>query len=272
MAFAFQLQDSLRYRDSQIALEFAAGESLESILSRYLIAVETSADTQLLTSILLLDEEGKHLWHGAAPSLPRSYCEAIDGSPIGPQAGSCGTAAYRGEAVYVTDVEEDPLWTDYKELAREYGLRACWSTPIRSAGGAMLGTFAVYHLTPRGPTSDETNAIRLITGHVASAIEWAQGRQDIKEAYATNNAEKAVKAYPTLVSSNDETAGAAPSDHDQAHSIQLELYAANFERYAGMVTSPALSNALETVARDCRDLVDVFRRARKIGSLKDRFD
>jgi GAF domain-containing protein len=182
MPFAFQLQDNLLLRNSQIAHEFAAGESLETVLGRYLLAVESAADTQLLTSTLLLDEDCKHLWHGAAPSLPKSYCEAIDGMEIGPNAGSCGSAAYLGRAIYVSDIAADPLWNDYRELAAEHGLCACWSTPIRGADGAVIGTFAVYHLTPRGPTPDEIEAIRLITGHVAQAIEWAHDRQDIEPA------------------------------------------------------------------------------------------
>src|SRR3954449_4826110 len=124
MAFALQLQESLRHRDSQAALELAAGESLEAVLGRLLLAVESAADTQLLTSILLLD--GKRVRHGAAPSLPKSYCEAIDGLEIGPNAGSCGTAAYFGKSVYVTDVVTDPLWQDYRNLALQHGLRACW--------------------------------------------------------------------------------------------------------------------------------------------------
>ena len=94
---------------------------LES-LTRY---VEENGD-HVLASILLVDHDGLHLRHGAAPSLPASYCDAIDGAPIGPSVGSCGTAAYRREPVFVSDIATDPLWADFRDLALGAGLRACW--------------------------------------------------------------------------------------------------------------------------------------------------
>lgn len=95
-------------------------------------------------SILLLSTNGKSLHHGAAPSLPAAYCQAIDGVKIGPTVGSCGTAAFRGEPVFVGDIASDPLWADYKVLAGQYDLAACWSRPIFSTSHKMLGSFAVY--------------------------------------------------------------------------------------------------------------------------------
>jgi GAF domain-containing protein len=128
-----------------------ADRPLEETLGELIRIVESSSSTGVLGSILLLDEDGKHLRHGAAPSLPKAYCEAIDGFEIGACAGSCGTAAYLGAAVYVSDIEKDPLWADYKELALAHGLRACWSVPIQTHGGKVLGTFAMYHREPREP-------------------------------------------------------------------------------------------------------------------------
>lgn len=247
MAFAFDLQDSLLDRDRRIAIEFAAGESLEAILSRALLAVESAADTRLLTSILLLDEGGRHLWHGAAPSLPKDYCDAIDGTEIGPDVGSCGTAAFFGRAVYVTDVATDPLWKDFRDLALEHGLRACWSTPIRGANGAMLGTFAVYHPEPGSPTAEEIEAIRLITRHVAQAIEWSRDRQDLQ----------ARGGHLKLVSTRepDETLPPTDAEDGRAFSIHLQRYAEQFDRYAAMVESEELAGGLKNVARDCRNLM-----------------
>lgn len=177
MAFALKLQDSLRDREAQVRSEFGQGDALELILTRYLLAVEAEADSFILTSILLVD--GGHLRHGAAPTLPPAYCEAIDGLAYGPVAGSCGTAAHYGRPIYVTDIENDPLWADYKQLALEHGLRACWSTPIFDDDRAVLGTFAIYHLTARGPTKEEIAAIATITDHVARAISWSRGAQDV---------------------------------------------------------------------------------------------
>ena len=182
MAFALQLHESLRQREARVPSEFEQGEALGVILSRYLLAVEAEADSFILTSILLLD--GQILRHGAAPTLPAAYCAAIDGSEIGPCAGSCGTAAYSGRPVYVTDIAADPLWADYKHLALPHGLRACWSTPIRDEEQAVIGTFAIYHLAKRGPTADEIAAIREITDHVARAISWSSSARELARQHA----------------------------------------------------------------------------------------
>jgi len=177
MGFALQLRDSLQLRESQVPVEFANGDSLGVVLTRDLLAVEAAADTDMLTSILLLD--GRQLRHGAAPNRPPAYCAAIDGADIGPKAGSCGTAAFSGRSVYVTDIANDPIWADYRDLALAHGLRACWSTPIFDDQGAVIGTFAIYHLTPRAPISDEIEAIQTITDHVARAIMWSNRPQDM---------------------------------------------------------------------------------------------
>jgi diguanylate cyclase (GGDEF)-like protein/PAS domain S-box-containing protein len=124
-----------------------------------------------LCTILLLDESGAHVRHGAAPSLPASFVAAIDGAAIGPNVGSCGTAAWRGERVVVTDIERDPLWADWTALAREYGLKACWSTPVLSSQGKVLATFAVYYREPCEPQADELRTIDNLAAMTAIAIE-----------------------------------------------------------------------------------------------------
>jgi PAS domain S-box-containing protein len=121
------------------------------------------------SSILLLDTEGKSLWTGAAPNLPDAYTRAIDGVPIGPSAGSCGTAAYRRKAVLVSDIATDPLWVDYRDLALQHGLRACWSTPILSTKGVVLGTIAIYSLQSREITDHERKIVEQFT-HLASIV------------------------------------------------------------------------------------------------------
>jgi GAF domain-containing protein len=173
MPFARQLRDLLGLRERLMPAEFAKGEPLESVLDRYLLVVESTAESDTITSILLLD--GTTLHHGAGPRLPRAYREAIDGSQIGPTAGSCGTAAYFGHPVYVSDIANDPLWENYRDLALGHGLRACWSTPIRNSEDRLLGTFAVYHQRPRDPTKQELDSIRTITEHVARAIMFYRG-------------------------------------------------------------------------------------------------
>jgi PAS domain S-box-containing protein len=142
----------LRVAHSKVLGLAIADRPLEETLGELIRIVESSSSTGVLGSILLLDDDGRHLRHGAAPSLPSAYSEAIDGLEIGACAGSCGTAAYLGAAVYVSDIESDPLWADYKDLALGHGLRACWSIPILTHGGKVLGTFAMYHREPREPT------------------------------------------------------------------------------------------------------------------------
>jgi PAS domain S-box-containing protein len=132
-------------------------------------------------SVLLLDDDGVTLRHGAAPHLPAVYCEAIDGASIGPTAGSCGTAAYRRERVIVRDIATDPLWTDYRELAAPHRLAACWSTPILDTDGRVLGTFAMYYDEPRAPTDADialTETATLLAGNLIkraraeAALRW----------------------------------------------------------------------------------------------------
>jgi len=174
MSFAAGLRQALQLRQGDVVSELERGDSLEDILNKHLLTVEEMSDQEILTSILLLSSDGKHLTHGAAPSLPKAYREAIDGAEIGPAEGSCGTAAYLGKPVYVTDIATDPLWATYREVALPHGLRSCWSTPIRHADGSVLGTFAIYHRTISGPIREELSAIDIITDNVAQAITWAR--------------------------------------------------------------------------------------------------
>ena len=138
-------------------------------LDRLLRVIEAQCPGMLCT-ILLLDADGIHVRHGAAPSLPDSFNRAIDGQPIGPRAGSCGTAAFRREAVIVEDIATDPLWDDYRHVALKHDLRACWSTPIFDAQRRVLGTFALYFRTPGRPAAWHRHLIDVSTHTAAMAI------------------------------------------------------------------------------------------------------
>ena len=162
-------------------LELAIGDApLQTTLTELIRIVESTSRTGVLGSILLLDEDGKHVRTGAAPSLPELYCAAIDGSEIGPCAGSCGTAAYLGAAVFVSDIATDPLWADYKEIALACGLRACWSTPILTRGRKVLGTFAMYHREPREATVRDLMLVDLITQTAALVIDREQAHKALQ--------------------------------------------------------------------------------------------
>lgn len=131
-------------------------------------------------SVLLLDADGKHLRHGAAPSLPQAYTDAIDGIEIGATVGSCGTASYRKEQVVVTDIESDPLWAPWSHVAKASGLRACWSTPIMSSKGKVLGTFAMYYKEPRAPLMAEQELIEMTTHVAGIAIERRERDEEVR--------------------------------------------------------------------------------------------
>ena len=148
----------------------AKGYSLDQILDSLCRLVEEQAP-DVLASILLLDSNGKQLWHGGAPSLPKSYSDAINGGAIGPSVGSCGTAAYLGQQVIVSDIATDPLWSGFRELALAHSLAACWSTPIFSAEGKVIGTFAMYYREPRSPSPRDQDIIGQITHLAGVAIQ-----------------------------------------------------------------------------------------------------
>jgi GAF domain-containing protein len=149
---------------------------LPEILNSLVLLIEAQAPT-MLCSVLLLSADGNHIEHGAAPNLPEQYVKAVDGSPIGPKAGSCGTAMYRGEPVVVTDIFSDPLWDDYRDLAAGTELRACWSTPIMSRRGKVLGSFAMYYRQPQAPSGADAYLTRVATNLAAQAIEHHHAQQ-----------------------------------------------------------------------------------------------
>ncbi len=157
----------------------ARGESLSNILHAIVETVETE-EPSALCSILLLDEEGRHLHTGAAPSLPSAYNQAIDGVEIGMGVGSCGTAAWLGERVIVEDIMTHEYWQPYRGLAEIAGVAACWSDPIVNTDGKVLGTFAIYHRTVAKPTTADIERISFAANLAAIAIENQNARTELE--------------------------------------------------------------------------------------------
>jgi GAF domain-containing protein len=149
----------------------ASGAPLRETLDELVRTVESLTPSGMIASILILDDEGWHLLHGAGPSLPDAYNQAIHGIEIGPEVGSCGTAAFHDKTVSVFDIANNPLWANFKDLALQYGLRACWSTPIHGADGKVLGTFANYYRFVRDPSPLDRELTDMITRTAATAIE-----------------------------------------------------------------------------------------------------
>lgn len=157
----------------------ARAEPLPSIGTRICRALEEQLPGRR-ASLLLLDQDAGTLNHCAAPSLPTPYLQAIDGVGIGHGVGSCGTAAFTGQPALSADVETDPNWDDYRDLARDAGVRSCWSVPILSSGEGVLGTFAVYGAEPRAADDAALETLQRAARIAAIAIERHQAAERIR--------------------------------------------------------------------------------------------
>jgi GAF domain-containing protein len=162
--------EQFRAEQKRIQKMIASDKPLNEILASLVLMIEAQSP-EMICSILLLSEDGNHVKHAVAPSLPENYVKAIDGEPIGPKHGSCGTAMFRGKPVIVSDISTDPLWEEYRNFAWAIGVAACWSTPIMSSKGKVLGSFAMYYREPRSPNGDERHLTDAATSLAALAIE-----------------------------------------------------------------------------------------------------
>jgi two-component system, LuxR family, sensor kinase FixL len=199
------LQDEPFYVGQTRILEMvASGAPLSDILTSIVLLMEAQADG-MHCSILVLHADGKRVQHGAAPSLPEAYVKAVNGAPIGPRNGSCGTAMFLKRPVVVTDVMTDPLWADYRKLAEICGLRSCWSTPILSAQHDVLGSFAMYRKETRGPNAEEKRLAAIATHITGIAIERKRAEEALRERDARINlaAESADLAFWVLYPEGD---------------------------------------------------------------------
>ncbi|WP_219852855.1 SpoIIE family protein phosphatase [Streptomyces solincola] len=188
--------------------QIARQAPLPVVLEGMARAIEDLAPEEVLVSVLLADADGRHLRHGAAPSLPGFYNHAIDGIATGEGVGSCGTAAHRRRPVIVTDIATDAFWDDFRDLADKAGLAACWSTPILARDGSLLGTFAMYHRTPRAPQEADLALARVFAGTAALAIErhqaeQARGRAEAREKAARDDLAFLLTASTALTSDLD---------------------------------------------------------------------
>ncbi len=157
--------------------------SIAQVLTELVRFIE-HLEPDMRASVHLVDLENGVLRHGAAPSLPDAFNQSADGVAFGESTGSCGTAAARRERVVVTDIAIDPLWADYKHLALAHGLRACWSAPFFDSHGTILGTFAMYYQTPRGPTEAESGLIDLAASVAGVIVERHRDTERLRDGEA----------------------------------------------------------------------------------------
>ena len=178
--------ESLLEGEKNLLEMIATGVALKEILNALCLTMEGYRDGTL-ASVLLLNQDGAHLDSVAGPNLPEGWTKQMEKLPIGPCAGSCGTAAYRASPVIVSDIATDPLWDvpEHRASALWHGLRASWSSPIVSSKGKVLGTFCMYYRTPRSPDSHDLGLIERATDLARVAIE-----RDRAEVALRNSEEK----------------------------------------------------------------------------------
>jgi signal transduction histidine kinase len=249
-----QVQTRRMQADEQQLFEMIAeGAPLRATLTRLATAIERQAPPAI-ASILLLDPTGRIARTGASPSLPEAYVRTIIGAPIGPKAGSCGTAAYLRKPVLVTDIETSPLWDDYREIARAAGLRACWSTPILGTDDRVLGTFALHYKEPRTPSEADLAIIERATHIARIAIER---RQLVDELRALSGHIESAR--------EEERSGIAREIHDELGqaltAIKMDL--AWIRRRAtapGEIDRSALDERVRTLTAMTDDVIEQVRR------------
>jgi two-component system, cell cycle sensor histidine kinase and response regulator CckA len=235
------------FHDGQYVLleRIATGAPLNEVLNEIVRFIERQADGMLCT-ILRLDTESGCVRTTAAPSVPPEFARAIDGLKIGPNAGSCGRAAFIRETVISEDIEHDPYWADYKHLALPHGLRACWSMPILSPSRDVLGTFAMYYRVPRGPTAAERKWVN-VAAHLAAI---AMAHDATRRLDAQNGQAQRMQALGTLAG------GIAHDFTNILSAIRGHVDLALMEP----MTNVAVHESLQEISRASRRAADLVRR------------
>jgi PAS domain S-box-containing protein len=171
----------------QVLEMIATGAPLPEVLTLLAHVIEDQCEGRVC-SVLLLDTDGAHVRLGAAPSLPDEYAGRLDGQPVGPQVGSCGTVMHTGGAVIVTDIVGDPQWDVLRGAAVASGLRACWSTPILSSQKKVLGSFAMYCDTARAPSREELQLLETAADLAGAAIDHHRSQEALRQSEQRNRA------------------------------------------------------------------------------------
>lgn len=179
-----KLAESLLVYENETLAMLANGEPMPDMLNNIALNFEKIYPSAKC-SILLYNEVEKSLHHGAAPSLPIEYVNAANGVIIGPSVGSCGTAAFTKNQVIVSDIENDPYWKEFKNLALHFNLKACWSTPILSSLNKVMATFAIYYNKINTPTDNELKHIDRAVNLVKIILEKFKKEADIIESEET---------------------------------------------------------------------------------------
>lgn len=208
--------ESLHLGQAHLLKMIALGAPLAEVFSSLILLIEAHVP-DVTGSILMLAPDGKHIVNGAAPNLDPAYCKLIEGAEIGPSMGSCGTAMWRGEPVIVSDIETDPLWSDYKALVLPYGFRACWSSPIASYQGKVLGSFALYSRNRGEPSAECMKLVGMATHIAGIAIERKEAEDSIQ--YMAHH--DALTGLPNRSMLDERVASAIESADDRGGTMTL---------------------------------------------------
>jgi len=246
----------LREAEQGIFEIIAQGAPLHDVLVAVTRAIEEHSPP-MIASVQLLDEDGAHLRHGAAPNLPEAYNRAVDGLAIGEGQGSCGTAMFRRRPVFVDDIETDPLWEKYRAIAREYGLRGCWSAPVLASDGRVLGSFALYYRESRRPTPEDEALITRAARITGIAIERHQLFEQLR----------ALSAHVEAVREEERT-GIAREIHDELGQslTALKMDLARLGRRATEADRVASALVTEQIAAMSKDIDGIIGEIRRISA------
>ncbi len=245
------IQRSRQFQGSErSALEqLAAGTALRDVLAVLVRGIQ-ELEPRMTASLLLLDAAGQRFTQCIAPSMPEDYNRALEGIAIGPAVGSCGTAAFRREPVFVADVVTDPLWTAYRELVLLHGMIACWSSPIIATDGRVLGTFAVYYREPRLPDVEERELIARATHVAGIAIERRQLDDQLRALSARIEAVREQDRTSIAREIHDELGQALTALKMDVAWVQRRLPAAD----------PPITNKLTEITRAADEIIHSVRR------------
>lgn len=199
VAFSSQEREQRLVESQNDALQLIiSGAPIEQVFNCLIAAVETEAVGDAVASILLLDPEKRRLRHGAAPSLPDAYNQAVDGIEISPDLGTCAAAAACNEIVVTEDLATAPGWKTLKHLPLALGFQSAWSMPIVSAEGSVLGTFGTYFRSKRHPSESEIAVVSMLAKTAALAIERGRSEQHLRAAVGETNRQQ--RLYETVLS------------------------------------------------------------------------
>jgi PAS domain S-box-containing protein len=192
--------DTLRGAEVRALEMISDGASLTDILNHVCSSIDLHI-APWITSILLMDADGKRLWPSAGSGVPHDWARAITPLPVAPDTGLCGTAAFLKTRVIVPDVAAEPVWReDLRDVALENGIRAGWSQPILTKDKQVLGTFAIYSAEPHVPTGTELALVEGAGRIALIAIERQRSQEALRTAlYETRKSEEELRRITDVI-------------------------------------------------------------------------